>query len=173
MKDMTTLQPISLDAISKLLPAPNTNQVIDEAFELRWLVSECPIKPYISIQITDQMVRATFPTDQNNGRGRVWLERTQRPISSEDLHNFLCICVGIAELGNLKIWVSNHAQEKLHQNALEAFMALPCVELETRYSSLISKALRTFGDDAKQADMTAEEYLQSFIFNPTFNLIRP
>jgi hypothetical protein len=172
MKNMTTMQPISLDAISKLLPAPDANRLIDEAFELRWLVSECQIERHISIQITDQMLKATFPTNQINGRGRVWLERAREPISREDLHKFLCICVGISELGNLKIWVSNNAQEKLHQMSKSGFMALPCVELEPRYSSLILKSLRAFEGDAKQADMTAEDYLQSFIFNPKFNLIR-
>lgn len=172
MNNITTFQPISLDAISKLLPAPDTNLLIDEAFELRWLVSECQIDRHISIQITDQMVRATFPTDLNNGRGRVWLERAQQPISRDDIHNFLCICVGISELGNLKIWVSNNAQEKLHQKSQSGFMALPCVELESRYSSAISSALGSCEANAKKAGMKEEDYLRSFIYNPSFNQIR-
>jgi hypothetical protein len=172
MNNMTTFQPISLDAVSKLLPAPDTNLLIDEAFELRWLVSECQIERHISIQITDQMLKATFPTNQINGRGRVWLERAREPISREDLHKFLCICVGISELGNLKIWVSNNAQEKLHQMSKSGFMALPCVELEPKYSRAISTALGYCEKDAKRAGMDEEDYLQSFIFNPKFNLIR-
>ena len=172
MKNMTTMKSISLDDVSKLLPAPDRNLLIDEAFELRWLVSEYQIERHISIQITDHMVRATFPTNQSNGRGRVWLERAREKISREDIHKFLCICVGISELGNLKIWVSNNAQEKLFQMSKSGFMGLPCVELESKYSSAISTALGYCETDAKRAGMEEEEYLQSFIFNPKFNLIR-
>lgn len=91
---------ISFDQLSAFLEAsPNG---LDEAFEFRWLRETGPVEREIWIQtsLKENMIRITFPFQDVNGRGRIWLKRVNRKIDKKDVFKLLVIARNLsANLG--------------------------------------------------------------------------
>jgi len=80
---------VSFDQLSALLDA--TTNGMDEAFEFRWLRETGPVEQEILVQtsLKENVIKVTFPFQDVNGRGRIWLKRVNRKIDKKDVFKLL------------------------------------------------------------------------------------
>lgn len=80
---------VSFDQLSTLIDA--TTNGMDEAFEFRWLRETGAVEQEILVQtsLKENMMRITFPFQDVNGRGRIWLKRLNRKIDKKDVFKLL------------------------------------------------------------------------------------
>jgi hypothetical protein len=126
---------LSFDHIMSLLPEPKSNS--HEAWEFRWLHLEGEPRKliYVDASEADQMIRATFLMGGPDGRGRIWLKRSEfNRIDKQDVADFVQIIQKLHELSGLDVLVSPSAY-KLIVEAIGAteFFESPSVTVEKRH----------------------------------------
>lgn len=126
---------LTFDHIMSLLPKPKSNA--HEAWEFRWLHSEGEPRKLIYVDASegDRMIRATFSMGGADGRGRVWLKRSEfNRIDNQDLVDFVQIIQQLHEISGLDVWVSPSAHKLMVESigATEFFESLS-VTVEKRH----------------------------------------
>jgi hypothetical protein len=126
---------LSFDHIMSLLPKPKSNA--HEAWEFRWLHSEGEPRKliYVDASEADRMIRATFSMGDTDGRGRVWLKRSEfNRIDNQDLLDFVQIIQQLHEISGLGVLVSPSAHKFIVESigATEFFESL-FVMIEKRH----------------------------------------
>lgn len=121
---------LSFDHIMSLLPKPKSNA--HEAWEFRWLHSEGEPRKLIYVDASegDRMIRATFVMGGPNGRGRIWLKRSEfNRIDKQDVLDFVQIIQGLNEISGLDVLVSPLAYKLIVESigATEFFESLPVI----------------------------------------------
>ena len=110
---------VSFDQLSALLGA--TANDMDEAFEFRWLRETDTVEREVLVQTSpkENMIRITFPFQDVNGRGRIWLKRVNRKIDKKDVFKLLEIARFLSV--NLECPIRMH---KLTESEISQFLSL-------------------------------------------------
>lgn len=116
---MMSKNKVSFNELSALLDA--TTNGLDEAFEFRWLREPGPVEREIWVQtsLKENMIRITFPFQDVNGRGRIWLKRVNRKIDKKDVFKLLEIARFLSV--NLECPIRMH---KLTESEISQFVSL-------------------------------------------------
>lgn len=124
---------VSFDQLSTLLDA--TANGMDEAFEFRWLREAGPVEREILVQksLKENMIRITFPFQDLNGRGRIWLKRVNRKIDKRDVFKLLEIARFLSF--NLEYPIRMH---KLTESDISQFVTLEQI-LNLTYTAEVNK----------------------------------
>ena len=106
---------VSFDQLSTLLDA--TTNGMDEAFEFRWLRDTGPVKQEILVQtsLKENMIRVTFPFQDSDGRGRIWLKRVYRKIDKKDILKLLEITHFLSTNLGCPIGMHKHTESDISQ----------------------------------------------------------
>ena len=126
---------LSFDHIMILLPKPKSNA--HAAWEFRWLHSEDVPRKLIYVDASEgnHMIRATFLMGDTDGRGRIWLKRSEYdPIDKQDVIDFVQIIQQLHDISGLDILVSPSAHKLIVKSigATEFFESQP-VTVEKRH----------------------------------------
>lgn len=111
-REMEPLKNITFELITELLPQPRTNA--HEAFEFRFLYAEYGVDKviYIEYHERDKMIRFTFPMVAANGRGRIWLKRSEfTELNKQDLSDFVSMILRLSAAADMGVLVSPSAHK--------------------------------------------------------------
>lgn len=101
------MRKITFKHITNILPKPRSNG--HESWEFRFLFSEGAPRRVIYVEVDEglRMMRFTFPMDSANGRGRIWLKRSEfYEIDSQDISVFVRLIEELQRISGLSVLVS-------------------------------------------------------------------
>ncbi|MBU3614468.1 hypothetical protein ICN46_06115 [Polynucleobacter sp. Latsch14-2] len=111
-REMEPLKNITFELITELLPQPRSSA--HEAFEFRFLFAEYNVDKVIYVEYDegDKMIRFTFPMATANGRGRIWLKRSElSELSKQDLSDFVAMIARLSAAADMGVLVSPPAHK--------------------------------------------------------------
>ncbi|MBU3580790.1 hypothetical protein ICN19_02025 [Polynucleobacter sp. AP-Capit-er-40B-B4] len=135
LEEFKPAQDIAFDDVLEALPNPRS--LAHEAWEFRFLFSEYEVSKRIYVDADEAipMLRLTFPMSAKNGRGRVWLKRSesQEKLDKTDLRDFVRIVEQIRDLSGLEVVVTSSAHHWLVKTiAASEFFEHPNVSIAKR-----------------------------------------
>lgn len=110
--ELEPLRNITFDFITNLLPQPRSKS--EEAWEFRFLHAEGNVDKVVYVEASDKekMLRLTFPMFEKNGRGRIWLQRSDLTyITKEDLTDFVSIIQRLSQVADMGVLISPSAHK--------------------------------------------------------------
>ena len=148
---------ITFKHITNILPKPRSDA--HESWEFRFLFGEGETRKLINVQVDEKlkMMRFTFPMDSANGRGRVWLKRSEfYEIDNQDISDFVKLIEGLQRISGLSALVSLSAHKLIVESigATEFFESLS-VEVEKRHRP------RNYDDSKYLAQESSNPYASS------------
>jgi hypothetical protein len=111
-REMEPLKNITFELITELLPQPRSNA--HEAFEFRFLFAEYNVDKVIYVEYDERakFIRFTFPMVAVNGRGRIWLKRSEfTELSKQDLNDFVAMVARLSTVADMGVLVSPPAHK--------------------------------------------------------------
>jgi len=113
-REMEPLKNITFELITELLPQPRSNA--HEAYEFRFLFAEYGVDKviYVEADEREKMIRFTFPMIVANGRGRIWLKRSEfTEFSRQDLSDFVAMITRLSDVADMGVLLSLPAHKLL------------------------------------------------------------